>query len=375
MQTEGNAERTFGGKVLVTGAAGHLGANLVRRLLDEGRDVRVLLRKGSNNSAVDGLDVERVYGDLRDRSSLLAATRGAETIYHCAARLSTVDPTPEIEREVYEHNVLGTKNLLRSAMDHDVSRVVVTGSFSAVGYDLDDMEAPGTEDMPFWPFEELLPYARTKVLVEHEALKACVEGLDVVIATSCAILGPNDHKPSRMGQTLMDFTHGKMPAYIPGGFDFVAASDIVDGHVRAMSRGRTGQKYIISTNYMEVDELMGIFEEVSGTPRPKMRLPGAVMAPVAEVSSFVLGNFFPKVSQRLTPAAVRILRKRRRASTEKAQRELGYRPSSIRHAIHEAYADFARRGLVPARPGTTEPPAVRVEENAPERAARVATGG
>ena len=86
---------------------------------------------------------------------------------------------------------------------------------------LDDPEKPGNEDMPHWPFEEVLPYARTKVLVEHEALKACVEGLDVVIATSCAILGPNDYKPSRMGQTLLDFSHGRMPAFIPGGFDFV----------------------------------------------------------------------------------------------------------------------------------------------------------
>ncbi|HJL16125.1 MAG TPA: hydroxymethylglutaryl-CoA reductase, degradative [Sandaracinaceae bacterium LLY-WYZ-13_1] len=369
---EENVDRDFGGKVLVTGAAGHLGANLVRRLLDEGRDVRVLLRRGSNNDAVEGLDVERVYGDLREPTSLRPAVDGCETVFHAAAQLSTVEPNPEIERLVYECNVLGTRNLLREARTQGVERVVVTGSFSAVGYDLDDPEAPGHEDMPHWPFEEVLPYARTKVLVEHEALKACVEGLDVVIATSCAILGPHDHKPSRMGKTLMDFAHGKMPAYIPGGFDFVAARDIVDGHVRAMRRGRTGQKYIISTRYLEVDELMAIFEEVSGQPRPRMRLPGAVMAPVAEVSSFVLGNFFPKVPQRLTPAAVRILRKRRRADTSKAQRELGYRPTSIRAAIHEAYADFARRGLVPARAGTTEPPATLKQD--PPRAARAATG-
>jgi degradative hydroxymethylglutaryl-CoA reductase len=374
MEDGTNAERDFGGKVLVTGAAGHLGANLVRRLLDDGRDVRVLLRPGSNNAAVDGLDVERVHGDLRDAATLKAAVAGCETVFHAAARLSTVQPTPAIEREVYECNVLGTRNLLRAARDAGVERVVVTGSFSAVGYDLDDPDKPGHEDMPHWPFEEVLPYARTKVLVEHEALKACVEGLDVVIATSCAILGPHDHKPSRMGKTLIDFAHGKMPAYIPGGFDFVAARDIVEGHVLAMRRGRTGQKYIISTQYLEVDELMAIFEEVSGRPRPRMRLPGAVMAPVAEVSSFVLGNFFPQVPQRLTPAAVRILRKRRRADTSKARRELGYRPTSIRAAVHEAYADFARRGLVPARPGTTEPPKTLDPDAHAPAARRAATG-
>jgi degradative hydroxymethylglutaryl-CoA reductase len=352
MERGSQVERALGGKVLVTGAAGHLGANLVRRLLDDGLDVRVLVRRGSDNSAIDGLEVERVYGDLRDPSSLAPAVRGCRHVFHTAAKVSTVVATPELEREIYECNVLGTKHLLRACRDASVDRVVVTGSFSAVGYDLDDPQRAGNEDMPFWPFEDVLPYARTKVLVEHESLKACVEGLDVVIATSCAILGPHDYKPSRMGQTLLDYAHGKLPAYIPGGFDFVAARDIVEGHVLAMKRGRTGQKYIVSTQFAEVDELMDIFEEVTGRPRPRVRLPAPVMAGVAEVSSFVMNRFFPNVPQRFTPAAVRILSKRRHADTSKAQRELGYRPTSIRTAVHEAYADFARRGLVPARAGT-----------------------
>ncbi len=271
--------------------------------------------------------------------------------------------------------MLGTRNILRACLDAEVDRVVVTGSFSAVGYDLDDMDRPGREDMPFWPFEEVLPYGRTKALVEHESLKACVEGLDVVIATSCAILGPNDYKPSRMGQTLLDYAHGRLPAYIPGGFDFVAAKDIVEGHVLAMKRGRTGQKYIISTQFLEVDEIMEIFEEVSGRPRPKLRLPGPVMAGVAEVATVVFDRFMPNVPRRFTPAAVRILSKRRHADTSKAQRELGYRPTSIRAAIHEAYADFARRGLVPARPGTVGTPVVTTEPSAPRaEEARAATG-
>lgn len=370
--------RELGGKVLVTGAAGHLGANLVRRLLDDGVDVRVLLRRGSDNSAVDGLDVERVYGDLRDPSSLVPAVRGCRHVFHVAANISTIVANPALEREIYECNVIGTKNMLRASGDAGVDRVVVTGSFSAVGYDLDDRERPSNEDMPHWPFEEVLPYARTKVLVEHETLKACVEGLDCVIATSCAIIGPNDYKPSRMGKTLLDYTHGKIPAYLPGGFDFVAARDIAEGHVLAMKRGRTGQKYILSTQYLEVDDLMEIFEEVTGRPRPRLRLPTAVMAGIAGVSSPVMNTFFPDKPQRFTPAAVRLLTSRRRADTSKAQRELGYRPTSIRQAVHEAYADFARRGLVPARPGTTAAPERTATNSEPTReseSARAAANG
>ena len=370
-----NPEKSYQGKVLVTGAAGHLGANLVRRLLADGRDVRVLLRRSSNNAAMDGLDVERVWGDLRDPGALPAAVRGCETVFHCAAQLSTAEPTPAVHRELFDSNVLGTRHLLQACRDASIERVVVTGSFSAVGYDLDDLERPGNEDMPHWPFEAVLPYARTKVLVEHEALKACVEGLDVVIATSCAILGPNDYKPSRMGQTLLDFSHGRMPAFIPGGFDFVATTDIVNGHLLAMSRGRTGQKYIVSTQYLEVDELMAIFEEVTGRPRPRLRIPASVMLPVSEVSSTFLGTLFPNRPQRLTPGAVRILRKRRHADTTKAQRELGYVPGSVRDAVHQAYEDFARRGLVPARVsrGETAVPPKTTEAKA-SSTARVASG-
>jgi hypothetical protein len=109
-------------------------------------------------------------------------------------------------------------------------------------------------------------------------------------------------------------------------------------------------------------------------------LPGGVMAGVAEVSSFVFNNFMPNVQQRLTPAAVRILRKRRHADTSKAQRELGYRPGSIRAAVHAAYADFARRGLVTSRAGTVSTSAASTKKSsdvAPKTGAsdaRVASG-
>ena len=98
--------------LLITGSSGHLGANLVRRLLDDGYAVRALLRKGSNNAALDGLNVERVYSDLRDIESVRAAVRGCDRIHHCAAKLSTA---PGNEREIFDCNVIGTRNLLRAA--------------------------------------------------------------------------------------------------------------------------------------------------------------------------------------------------------------------------------------------------------------------
>src|SRR5207244_12494701 len=136
---------------------------------------------------------------------------------------------------------------------------VVSGALSAVCY---DPQRPSDESMPFNPFEDHLPYSFSKACVEHECLKAAVEGLDVVVAISCAILGPWDFKPSRMGRVLADFANGRLRDYIPGGFEFVAARDIVEGHILAMQKGRSGQRYLLSTKFLTVDALLDIFARV-----------------------------------------------------------------------------------------------------------------
>jgi len=324
----------------LTGANGHLGANLLRRLVHDGEQVRVLLRPESDNSTVDGLPVERIFGDLRNLKSTAAAVRGASHIYHVAAKVSTVDHHP---REVYECNVIGTRNLLRAAAEAGVTKVVVSGSLSATGH---VPQTPCDESVPFDPFQKHLPYSISKSFVEHECLKAAVDGLEVVVAVSCAILGPWDFKPSRMGRVLVDFANRRMKAYVPGGFEFVSARDIVEGHILAMRKGRSGQKYIFSTRFLTVDELMDIYEQVTGQARPPVRVPPALMAGLAGVSSFILNRLFPSVPQRFTPAAIRFLRMQRRASCEKARRELGYQPTSIVDAIQQAYDWFVERGAI-----------------------------
>jgi nucleoside-diphosphate-sugar epimerase len=329
--------------VLVTGASGHLGANLVRRLLDEGTRVRALARPDSNNTALDGLDVEPVWCDLRDLDATRAAVRQCRRVYHCAAKISTGEAQVA---EIHASNVVGTRNLLRAALDAGVERVVVTGSFSAVGH---VPGRPSDESDAVNPFERLLPYQRSKIAMEHECLTAAVHGLDVVIATSCAIVGPHDYKPSPMGKALLDFAHGRLRAYIPGGFEFVAVRDIVEGHRLAMDKGRTGHRYIFSSGYASMDELMTYFEEVTGHRRPRWRLSPPVMAALAGVTSLVTTRLRPDAPQRFTPGAVRLLRQGRRADTTKARTELGFTPTPVREAIREAYADFARRGLVPPR--------------------------
>ena len=190
------------------------------RLLDDDVRVRVLLRHEDNNEGLEGLDVERVFGDIRDLNDTRQALAGCRGVYHVAAKISTIEGNRAHRRELFECNVRGTRNVLQAAREAEAGRVVVTGSFSAVGYDLDDPSAPSDETMPFYPMERTMPYERSKSLVEQECWRAAATGQDVVVATCCAVVGGADYLPSRLGRTLCDYTNGKLHAYIDGGFEF-----------------------------------------------------------------------------------------------------------------------------------------------------------
>jgi nucleoside-diphosphate-sugar epimerase len=328
--------------ILVTGAGGHLGANLVRRLVADGQEVRAVLHTARDETSIAGLPVESFTGDLRDRNFTALAVVGCRQIYHCAAKVST---TYRDKGAIFGANVIATKILLRAALEAKVEKVVVTGSFSATGARQD---AGSTEEDPFNPLETHLPYGFTKAAVEHECLKAFANGLPVVIAVSTAILGPYDFKPSRMGQVLIRFSKGRIFAYVPGGFPFVAARDIVQGHILAMQKGRPGQKYIFETSFMTFDEIMRIFSKVTGRRPPPLRISPKLMSIAATAAGSVLPYLRPDAEQLLTPAAIRILAMNRRADITKAKEELGFQPTSVETAIYDAYEWFLARGDIVA---------------------------
>lgn len=297
------------------------------------------MRPDSDLAAVRGLDVEIAEADVRDLPAVRRAMAGISRVYHSAARVQTVHGR---EQELFDVNVLGTRNVLTAAKQAGVARVVVTGSLGAVGH---PDGRPCTEEDPFNPFQRHLPYEESKAWVEHECLRAVCSGLEVVIAVSTAVLGPHDYVPSRMGRVVMDFANGDLGAYIPGGFEFVSASDLAAGHVLCMDKGRPGQRYIFSTRFLSVDELMAILERITGRRRPR-RLPRGVMMGLAHVSTFVLNRVAPERPQRFTPDAVRLLGLQRRADTSKAQMELGFVATTIDRALEDAYAWFVAEGRI-----------------------------
>ncbi|MDC0722364.1 NAD-dependent epimerase/dehydratase family protein [Nannocystis bainbridge] len=334
------------GKTLVTGASGHVGASLVRHLLAAGEDVRVLVHPRHNNRGVEGLPVERVEGDLLDADSVARAAKGCVRVYHTAAKVSVLSPTEPQMRELWQINVLGTRNVLRAAQRAGVARVVHTSSFSTIGFDPDDPRKACHEDMPFYPFVEWMPYSRTKVLAEHEVLQACADGLDVVIAVSTGVVGPYDYLPSRTGKAMIDFSRGKLRAIIPGGYEAVTTEDLARGHVLAMERGRTGQRYIFSTRYVTMDEMVALFAEQIGTDRRPIALSPRLMSAVARTISKPMARLFPNVPQHLTPGAVFVLTMQRRADTTKAQQELGFVPGDLPAAVRAWHRFFVDEGMI-----------------------------
>jgi len=319
---------------LVTGATGHIGNNLVRALLARKERVRVLVRAGSNLKPLEGLDVERNLGELRDEASLARAVAGAERVYHVAAMISIRDGDREA---LWDVNVAGTARLLSAARKAGVRRVVCTSSFGAIGR---NPSGPSSEEHPLEPSEPATDYERSKAASELEVRRELERGLDVCIVNPSATVGPFDFRPSLVGRTFVDFARGKMKAYVPGGFDWVPMRDVISGHLLAMERGSSGQRYLLSGEVASLDQILDWLAEDTGRPRPRLRVPPALMLAVCVPKDAIEARFFPKKYPRFNQHSIRLLTSGKYGTNQKARRELGLAPTPIRQAFRDAVAWF-----------------------------------
>jgi dihydroflavonol-4-reductase len=227
-------------RALVTGGTGFVGSQVVRALVEDGVEVRVLARPGSDRRALADLPVEVVTGDLAEPPSLAAPLRGVETLYHVAADYRLWAPDPTV---LYRVNVGGTRALLLAAAAAGVSRVVYTSSVGTLGLPPDG--GPGTEATPVQLEDMVGDYKRSKYLAEREAEAAAARGLPVVIVNPSAPIGPWDWKPTPTGRMLVDYLKGRMLAYLDTGLNLVHVRDVARGHLLAAERGRPGERYIL----------------------------------------------------------------------------------------------------------------------------------
>jgi len=323
--------------VVVTGASGHVGGNLVRALLAAGRKVRCVVR--NDTRAIEGLDVERVRGDVFDPASLRAAFDGAEVVYHLAAKVSIEGDPDGI---VHRTNVEGPRNVAAACLDARVKRLVHFSSIHAfVQRPFDELL---DEDRPLVEDPREMAYDRSKAAGQREVLDAVRRGLDAVIVHPTAILGPFDFKPSPVGQVLLDLYHRRLPALVAGGFDWVDVRDVVAGAMAAEQRGRTGRNYLLSGEWKSVAELAALAEEVTGVRPPRFVAPFWL----ARLGVPFLTAFARVTGRRplYTSDSLHALESNRRISCDRAVAELGYTHRPLRETIADAYAWFREAGIL-----------------------------
>jgi dihydroflavonol-4-reductase len=326
-------------RALVTGATGFVGAAVARALLREGWEVRALARKGSDRRNLQPIPVEVIEGDLADPGSLAQAVAGCEALFHVAAdyRLGAFDP-----RELYKTNVEGTRNILNAAREAGVRRIVYTSSVATIGIPGDG--TPGSEHTVATLADMIGHYKRSKYLAEEVAREAARAGTPVVIVNPSTPVGPGDVKPTPTGQMVLDAAAGRMPAYVDTGLNIVHVDDVAAGHLMAFHRGQIGERYILGGQDMTLREILVEIAQLVGRKPPSVRLPGAVVIPiayVAEAVARVTGR-----STRITVEGVRMARKRMFFSSSKAAQELGYVWRPPRAAFVDAIGWFREQGLL-----------------------------
>lgn len=314
-------------RVFVTGGTGFVGSHVVRSLLDAGYCVRALVRPQSRLDNLTGLDVELVRGDLN--GDLVAAMTGCTAACHVAAHYSLWRrDRPQLHRV----NVLGTRNLLQAARQAGVDRLVYTSSVAAIGVKPHGQPADETHQSP--PESLISAYKQSKYWAEREADRAIAAGQDVVVVNPSTPIGANDLKPTPTGDIILRLLQRRMPAYVNTGLNFIDVRDVARGHVLALERGTTGERYILGQENLTLKAFLDKLAAIAGLNAPTRTVPLWLPLSVAWLDERVLAKLGK------TPAVpldgVRMSAEPMYYDATKAVRELGLPQSNLDGAIAEA---------------------------------------
>lgn len=326
--------------VVVTGASGHLGANVVHALLDRGEHVRVLVHRSASALADVEHRLELAQGSVCEPETLGPAFEGATRVYHVAGIIS-IDG--DADGRVHRVNVEGTRNVARACRERGVERLVHVSSVHA--YDMHPRDEVLDESRrQVADSTHHSAYDRSKALGERVIREAIADGLDAVIVNPTGIMGPVDHGPSRLGQLLCDLANRKLPALLDGGFDFVDVRDVASAVLAAGDRGRCGENYIIGNAWYSLRELAALVEACTGARAPAFVTPvwaARLGVPFARVVSRVRGR-----EQNFTHESLEVLMSNRSISSRKARTELGHSPRPLRETVADSLRHLAEHGRV-----------------------------
>src|ERR1700674_1924284 len=322
----------------VTGATGFVGSHVARVLAEQGADLRLLIRSSSDPRNIQGLNADRVVGDLRDPASVEKAMVGCEVVFHVAADYRLWVREPE---QMYRANVEGTRAILAAARKNGVRRVVYTSSVATMGFTSNGR--PADEDSPVSLGNMIGHYKRSKFMAEEVALEAGRSGMDVVVVNPSTPVGEQDIKPTPTGRIVVDFLKKKFPAYVDTGLNLVDVTECARGHVAALEKGRSGERYILGGENLTLKQILDKLAAITGLPSPRVRVPYVVALATGVVGEVVTGHIFRR-EPRATIDAVRMGRKKMFVTSAKAERELGCKTVPVDGALRRAADWFQANG-------------------------------
>jgi dihydroflavonol-4-reductase len=324
-------------KVAVTGASGHVGNVLCRDLAVKGIEVNALVHKDENDLVNIGAQI--IKGDLLDPPSLEKLCEGVDVVYHLAAKIA-ID---ERERKkVYETNVNGTQNIIAVCQKLKIRRLVHFSSIHV--FDHFPLDKELDENRPLIDNSRMI-YEQTKTESERLVLKAANAGLDAVILTPTAIIGPYDHRPSFLGRALIQIYKNTLPMLVPGGYNWVDVRDIANAAIQAAEKGHSGERYILSGTWVSLRELSSMIAGVSGRKTPSVIAPSFIAA--LGVPFIVLYSKLRNEQPLYTRDSLEILtNSNRKISFGKAQRQLGYHPRPLGVTLKDTFEWFINAGLI-----------------------------
>ena len=320
-------------KAFVTGGTGFVGANLVRLLLEQGYEVRALVRQSSCLDNLQSLDIEIVEGDLNS-NELTQQMSGCQVLFHVAAQYSLWQSD---RNSLYRNNVLGTRNILNCARQAGIERTVYTSSVAAIGV------KHGVADETYQsPVEKLVgDYKKSKYYAEKEAVQAVEQGQDIVIVNPSTPIGAFDLKPTPTGEIIVRFLERKMPFYVDTGLNLIDVKDVAWGHLLALEKGKTGDRYILGNQNLTFKQLLGKLEQITGLPAPKYTIPYPIPYSVAWLEENILAKFGKQPTIALD--GVRMSKQKMFYDASKAVNELSLPQSDIDRALTEAVNWFNRK--------------------------------
>lgn len=326
-------------KVLITGADGLLGSNLVRELLACGFSVRAFIQPGSESPTLKDLPVEKVFGDLLAEDAILAeAVKGSDAVFHCAA-ITDLWAEPEL---VFKVNLEGTRKVLDACVSAQVKRLVFVGSASS--FQFGPLEHPGDEQGSFPKAYRGTAYMESK----YQAMKLVREyisdkGLNAVIVAPTFVFGAYDFRPSS-GELIRQFIKRGLKFVSPGGRNFVYVRDVAKAMVSALERGASGEPYILGGTNLTYLEFFSKVARITGLKAPRYQLPKSLV-----LFGGLVGSVYGEISGK--PALFNLKMARHSClgtyySPAKAVKELGMPQTPVEKAIEESYQSLKEFGHI-----------------------------